>query len=216
MKALHFGAGKVGRGIVTLHLIDSDYSVIFVDVNEDLIDELNQEGYYNVIDSEGKFTGINGIRAIDSYTHQDQLDVQFLFIDLITTSVSLNVLAHIAVDIVEGLETRMERKVQFLLLIMVIQGSSDFLEKEIKKNASPDLLKFMDNWVDFSTTLVDRIIMSEDDLNVQLNSNYEWLIEENYLKHKYHPIDEVEYVYDLVPYIERNHYTENIGKISLW
>lgn len=129
MKALHFGAGKVGRGIVTLHLIDSDYSVIFVDVNEDLIDELNQEGYYNVIDSEGKLTVINGIRAIDSYTHQDQLDVQFLFTDLITTSVSLNVLAHIAVDIVEGLETRIERKVQFLLLIMVIQGSSDFLEK---------------------------------------------------------------------------------------
>lgn len=184
-------------------------------MNEDLIDELNQEGYYNVIDSEGKLTVINGIRAIDSYSHQDQLDVQFLFTDLITTSVSLNVLAHIAVDIVEGLETRMERKVQFLLLIMVIQGSSDFLEKGIKKNASPDLLKFMDNWVDFSNTLVDRIIMSEDDLNVQLNSNYEWLIEEKYLKHKYHPIDEVEYVYDLVPYIERNHYTENIGKISL-
>lgn len=102
MKALHFGAGKVGRGIVTLHLIDSDYSVIFVDVNEDLIDELNQEGYYNVIDSEGKLTVINGIRAIDSYTHQDQLDVQFLFTDLITTSISLNVLAHIAVDIVEA------------------------------------------------------------------------------------------------------------------
>lgn len=120
MKALHFGAGKVGRGIVTLHLIDSDYSVIFVDVNEDLIDELNQEGYYNVIDSEGKLTVINGIRAIDSYTHQDQLDVQFLFTDLITTSVSLNVLAHIAVDIVEGLETRIESKAQFPLLIMVI------------------------------------------------------------------------------------------------
>ncbi|HAP88735.1 MAG TPA: mannitol-1-phosphate 5-dehydrogenase, partial [Arthrobacter bacterium] len=48
MKAVHFGAGNIGRGFVGLLLHQAGYEVVFADVAGALIDQLAAAGSYNV------------------------------------------------------------------------------------------------------------------------------------------------------------------------
>ncbi|WP_026784512.1 hypothetical protein [Pleomorphomonas koreensis] len=46
MKAVHFGAGALGRGLVVPRLVDSGWTVTLVDASEPLVDGLRQTGRY--------------------------------------------------------------------------------------------------------------------------------------------------------------------------
>lgn len=48
MKALHFGAGNIGRGFIGSLLKTSGFELVFTDVNEAVINELNARGEYLV------------------------------------------------------------------------------------------------------------------------------------------------------------------------
>lgn len=49
MKALHFGAGNIGRGFIGEVYHDNHIETIYVDVNENVIDALNKEHQIKVI-----------------------------------------------------------------------------------------------------------------------------------------------------------------------
>jgi mannitol-1-phosphate 5-dehydrogenase len=47
-KALHFGAGNIGRGLIGPLLATSGYHLVFADVHINAINELNETGSYTV------------------------------------------------------------------------------------------------------------------------------------------------------------------------
>lgn len=49
MKAVHFGAGNIGRGFIGYLLRKSGYGLTFVDISEELVKNINSLGRYNVI-----------------------------------------------------------------------------------------------------------------------------------------------------------------------
>lgn len=66
-KAIHFGAGKIGRGFIGSVLNEAGYEVTFADVNQEIIDLINKEkGYAVHITGQNVYTKeIVGVSAVN-------------------------------------------------------------------------------------------------------------------------------------------------------
>ena len=105
-KAIHFGAGKIGRGFIGAVLNEAGYEVTFADVNQEIKDLINKEkGYAVHITGQNVYTKeIVGVSAVNSAS-EDLLDL-IAEADLITTAVGMKVLPFIAPAIASGLNQR--------------------------------------------------------------------------------------------------------------
>ncbi len=106
MKALHFGAGNIGRGFIGKLLAESDAEVTFADANTQLVDQLNhsQEYHVRVVGDNQHTDVIRHIAAVQA--NSDDVINQIIKADIITTAVGPQVLAKIAATIARGLQLR--------------------------------------------------------------------------------------------------------------
>ena len=111
MNAVHFGAGNIGRGFIGNLLNESGYEVCFVDVNSDMIDRINSDKSYLVqlLNDEKEIKKISPVSALNSKTQKDEIIDRIVSADLITTSVGVNNLVHIAPVLAEGLIKRIQQ-----------------------------------------------------------------------------------------------------------
>lgn len=98
MKAVHFGAGNIGRGFIGLLLSQAGYEVTFVDVNEAFVSQLQERGEYPVtLASDGQETVVvKNVTALSSVTHGEEVAAAIAEADLVTTAVGVSILKHIA------------------------------------------------------------------------------------------------------------------------
>ncbi|MEY3971750.1 MAG: hypothetical protein RLY84_143, partial [Actinomycetota bacterium] len=103
--AVHFGAGNIGRGLIGARLQEAGYFVVFADVNQDLIDQLNEAGSYAITelgDTQNKTT-YNNFRALHSQADSAELIDFISRAEIITASVGVGTLNRIAPLIEAGL-----------------------------------------------------------------------------------------------------------------
>ena len=88
MKAVHFGAGNIGRGFIGAELQDAGYFVYFADVNQQVIDQLNNQGHYDVIElgENGKTKRYQNFSALNSVSQKDELVSVIASADVVTAS----------------------------------------------------------------------------------------------------------------------------------
>ena len=118
-KAIMYGAGNIGRGFIGKVFSDSGYEVCFLDIMQDVIDEMNRRGEYTVriVSNEGETdTTVRPVRAVNSTTEQAVQEIADC--DIMATAVGVNILPRVAPAIAKGIIARMEQSGRPLNIIL--------------------------------------------------------------------------------------------------
>ncbi len=210
MKAVHFGAGNIGRGFIGALLHQSGYDVIFVDVNAPVVNRINEEGEYNVIlaDRDEQSEHVSGIRALNSQTQEQEVVDVIADADVITAAVGVSNLKYIAPILAKGLLKR-SSQVNVIACENAI-GAGDELKKVVEEAAGEEASRLK---AAFPNAAVDRIVpnQSMESLDVRVEPYFEWVVEKSQMAAPVPDIEGIHYVPDLGPYIERKLFTVNTG-----
>lgn len=216
MKAVHFGAGNIGRGFVGLLLHQSGYELVFADVAAPLIEAISRVKSYTVheVGAGGGDEVVTGFRAINSATDKDELVAEIATANIVTTAVGPSILKFVAPAILEGLALRDPGAPP--LQIMACENAinaTDLLRNEIEQLAG-DGWDGIANRAIFANTAVDRIVPGQPEgqgIDVTVEKFFEWAIELPPFGDDPPQITGAHFVDDLAPYIERKLFTVNTG-----
>lgn len=214
MRAVHFGAGNIGRGFVGLLLHEAGFEVVFSDVSADLVTQLQQADSYQVrtVGQRPTSTTVNGFRAINSAQDPDTLTEEIASADLVTTAVGAHILRFVAPNIAAGIAARPAGAPPLAVLACENAiNATDLLEQEIRAAYQGDDL---DEKALFANTAVDRIVPVQADgagLDVTVEDFYEWAVERGPFEGHELDVPGITWVDDLGPYIERKLFTVNTG-----
>lgn len=218
-KAVHFGAGNIGRGFIGEILFENGFEIAFVDVNETIIDALNARGSYEIeIAEDGqRRIPVSGVRGINNAKNPEAVVAAIAETDLVTTAIGPNILPFIAPLIAQGIEARQAAENKNPLDVLACEnmiGGSEFLYEEVKKHLSEAGLAFAEEYIGFPNAAVDRIVPAqshEDPLFVVVEPFNEWVVETRGMKNPELVLDKVHYEAELEPFIERKLFSVNSG-----
>lgn len=218
-KAVHFGAGNIGRGFIGEILFENGFEIAFVDVNDTIIDALNARGSYEIeIAEEGqRHISVSGVRGINNAKNPEAVVAAIAEADLVTTAIGPNILPFIAGLVAQGIEARQAAGNQEPLDILACEnmiGGSQFLYEEVKKHLSEAGLAFSTEHIGFPNAAVDRIVPAqshEDPLFVVVEPFNEWVVETRGMKNTSLVLEKVHYEAELEPFIERKLFSVNSG-----
>jgi mannitol-1-phosphate 5-dehydrogenase len=215
-KAVHFGAGNIGRGFVGALLHEGGYEITFSDVAAPLVDALNAADSYVVheVGDGGRDVTVTGFSAIDSSEDPDAVAAAVAAADVVTCAVGPTVLKFVAPSILAGLRERAADAAP--VKVMACEnaiGATDTLRGHIEALAGDDWASLSARAL-FANTAVDRIVPGQPEgagIDVTVEPFFEWAIEQGPFAGDLPTIPGAHFVDDLGPYIERKLFTVNTG-----
>lgn len=219
MKAVHFGAGNIGRGFIGEILHKNGFDITFVDINETLIDALNDRDSYEIeyADDAHQRLTVSGFSGINNGKNPEAVSQAVAEADIVTTAIGPNILPYIAELIANGIKLRRENDDTRPMDIVACEnmiGGTDFLNEKVSAYFDEADRVYVDQYIGFPNAAVDRIVpmqSHEDPLFVSVEPFSEWVIDQTNVKGTQIKLDGVLYVEDLLPYIERKLFSVNTG-----
>ncbi|EPT8874444.1 mannitol-1-phosphate 5-dehydrogenase [Cronobacter dublinensis] len=219
MKALHFGAGNIGRGFIGKLLADAGISLTFADVNQTVLDALNARHSYQVrvVGEHEQIDTVSGVDAVNSTS--DDVVTLIAQVDLVTTAVGPVVLERIAPAIAKGLALRKaqgnERPLNIIACENMVRGTSQ-LKTHVFNALAQDDNAWVESHLGFVDSAVDRIVppsesAANDPLEVTVETFSEWIVDKTQFKGELPTIPGMELTDNLMAFVERKLFTLNTG-----
>lgn len=214
-KAVHFGAGNIGRGFIGALFSQSGYHVVFVDIADQIINQLNEEKQYNVklATDEQETITIQNVSGLNNLNQENEVIEAIKEAAFITTAIGPNILPRIAPLIAKGLTERVETNNERLYVIACENqiSATDLLKGYILEQLDEDAKEKVLATVSFLNSAVDRIVPIQNNqgsLDVLVEPYHEWVVE---TKEEIPQIEGMKIVPELAPFIERKLFTVNTG-----
>lgn len=222
MKAVHFGAGNIGRGFIGQLLHQNGFEICFVDTNAELISQLNQDGGYriDIMDEQETTVFVDRISALNSLTETEKVIAAIKEADILTTSVGANNLVKIAPTIAKGLSERFKQKRSINILANENAiNASNILKEAVYKTLSQQEAAVYDDYAYFANTAIDRQSLGkvvEGKAVAVVEPYYEWVINRKQLDPATpFEMKHVVLIDDMQPYIERKLYIVNASHAAI-
>lgn len=214
-QVVHFGAGNIGRGFIGALFSQSGYHVTFVDIADQVINQLNEKGQYQVklaTDQQEELT-INNVSGLNNMTQENEVIEAIKKATFLTTAIGPTILPRIAPLIAKGLTERVKTNDEKLYVIACENqiSATDLLQGYILENLDEQTKADLLDEVYFFNSAVDRIVPIQNNkgsLDVLVEPYYEWVVETD---ETIPPINGMKIVSDLAPFIERKLFTVNTG-----
>lgn len=222
MKAVHFGAGNIGRGFIGQLLHQNGFEICFVDTNAELISQLNQDGGYriDIMDEQETTVFVDRISALNSLTETEKVITAIKEADILTTSVGANNLVKIAPTIAKGLSERFKQKRSINILANENAiNASNILKEAVYETLSQQDATVFDHYAYFVNTAIDRQSLGkvvEGKAVAVVEPYYEWVINRKQLDPATpFEMKHVVLIDDMQPYIERKLYIVNAAHAAI-
>ena len=212
-KAVHFGAGKIGRGFIAELLHDSGYEIVFGDVVDALVDIVNKDHEYPLflIDHDYQEKIIDHVIAYSNIKEPEKIIDAICEAEVITTSVMATNLPKIAPLLTQGLKKRLEQggsKTTVMACENAIMGTDILKKAMIETGILTE--EQIDEIAVYPNTAVDRMVFGgvhNGKEGIEIGDAFELAIEDPDSE----PIKGAEYVDDLMMYLQRKIYIINCG-----
>lgn len=162
MRAVHFGAGNIGRGFIGQLLHESGYDITFVDVRDDVVEALKAERRYEVIlaGEREEHVPVDRVTALHSTRDAEEVTERLAEADLITTAVGPSILPVIAPAIARGLVERARRGGTPVNVIACenMVGASQALRDFVMEHVPDEHAEVIEEISGFPNAAVDRIV----------------------------------------------------------
>ncbi|AHG59835.1 mannitol-1-phosphate 5-dehydrogenase [Buchnera aphidicola] len=219
MKALHFGAGNIGRGFIGKTLSESGFNVIFSDINQNIVDTINNNKEYSVrIIGKNKNYVVN-VTKVSAINFNDIKTKEIIAsVSLITTAVgplALNKLASILADgIILKIKKESIKPLNIIACENKVQASSA-LKKAVLEKICTKYHDYLDRYIGFVDCSIDTIIPvinhDKNNLFLMVEEFKEWIVNSNQFKGSIPNIIGMKLSNNLNPFIERKLLTLNTG-----
>ena len=126
MKAVHFGAGNIGRGFLGQLYWNSGYETIFVDIDQELVRLLNERGRYTVhiVGPEPHDVEVGHVRGVDA-RETDQAARDVASCDLASIAAGSRALPKIAGLLAKGVAVRARNSPERPLNVIICENLLD-------------------------------------------------------------------------------------------